>query len=194
VAAVILAVNGLPPVKDLWLAVAVGDIAEVERHFRWGVDVHARERWGKTPLHQAACYSKRDMIEWLIARGADVNARNTGHMVGDIRVEAGVTALHDAALTGNVEAAEALIAKGADIGAKGDFGETPLHEASWQGLLAMARLLVDKGADVNATNIAGATPLKRALAGARQRRAGVFFRGVEHEAVAELLRRHGAKE
>ena len=72
-----------------------------------------------TPLQWAARYGHKAVAELLIAKGADVNARN----------EKGATPLHTAARYGHKAVAELLIAKGADVNAKTEKGETPLFLA-----------------------------------------------------------------
>jgi len=69
-------------------------------------------------LHLAAIRDHKEIIELLIAEGADLNAKTFG----------GVTPLHTAAGIGRKEIAELLIANGADVNAKG-FGGTPLDRA-----------------------------------------------------------------
>ena len=72
-----------------------------------------------TPLHYAAGWGHKEIVELLIAEGADVNAMNG----------AGQTPLHFAAQEGQKEIVELLIAKGADVNAKTNDGETPLDLA-----------------------------------------------------------------
>ena len=60
-----------------------------------------------------------EIVELLIAAGADVNAKN----------DWGWTPLTYAAINDHEEIAELLIAKGADVNAKDDGGETPLDFA-----------------------------------------------------------------
>ena len=59
------------------------------------------------------------MVELLIAKGAEVNAKEGG----------GGAPLHVAAAFGKNEIAELLIAEGADMNAKDDDGYTPLDWA-----------------------------------------------------------------
>jgi ankyrin repeat protein len=72
-----------------------------------------------TPLHQAAARGHKEVVELLIAKGADVNAK----------AENGVAPLHVAAGAGHKEIAELLIAKGADVDTRTGSGETPLDLA-----------------------------------------------------------------
>ena len=78
-----------------------GNIEAVKQHLANGADVNAKDD-GWTPLHNAAGYSTKEMVELLISNGANVNAKN----------EDGWTPLHDAATK---EVAELLIDKGADM-------------------------------------------------------------------------------
>jgi ankyrin repeat protein len=57
----------------------------------------------------------------------------------------------------------------------------PIHDAAKAGNVDQVRQLIEKGADVNAKNVFGSTPLLLAAE-------------VGHKDVAELLKKHGAKE
>jgi cytohesin len=71
-------------------------------------------------LDEAAGWGRKDIVELLIAKGADVNAKFD---------EDGSTPLHLAAWKGHFDAAELLIAADADVNAKMDDGDTPLDLA-----------------------------------------------------------------
>jgi ankyrin repeat protein len=68
-------------------------------------------------LFTAAYYGHKEIVELLISKGADVNAKTD---------KGGSTPLHTA---DNKEIAELLIAEGADVNAKNDGGKTPLDYA-----------------------------------------------------------------
>ena len=122
-----------------------GNIEAVKQHLANGADVNAKDD-GWTPLHNAAGYSTKEMVELLISNGANVNAKN----------DDGWTPLHDAATK---EVAELLIAKGADVEAKDKDNWTPLHKAAFGGHKEIVELLISEGADVNAKGEDGWTPL-----------------------------------
>jgi ankyrin repeat protein len=92
-----------------------GNIEAVKQHLDAGANVNAKED-GETPLHMAALSGPKEVAELLIAKGADVNAKD----------EDGVTPLH---WTETEEIAELLIAAGADVNAMDNSGDTPLDTA-----------------------------------------------------------------
>ena len=83
--------------------------------------------------------------------------------------------------TGNLEHMQTLLAKRVEIHATNAQGWTPLHVAAAGGNVAVVELLLAHGADVNAASNIGATPLDNAITYSRS------------QAVADLLRRHGAE-
>lgn len=81
----------------------------------------------KTPgmsLHQAAAAGDIEQVKSLLAKGADVNAKDKP-MRG--------TALHYAAKNSHPEVAKLLISQGAHVNAVDRRAETPLHYASARG-------------------------------------------------------------
>ena len=64
----------LPP---LHMAAQSGILVEVKQLVIGGHDVNQRdERYGFTPLHHAVFFGHRDVVEFLIGHGADVNVKN----------------------------------------------------------------------------------------------------------------------
>jgi len=154
----------------------------------------------KTALHLAAVGGHKEVVELLIANGADVNvmdaagqtplyyAVSRGHkestellIAEGVDVNAkdsdGVAPLHMAIHLGYKEVAELLIAEGADVNAKDNNRRTSLHYAAFKGHKEIAELLIAEGADVSAKNENGYTPLDMA----------------DDKETADLLRKHGGK-
>lgn len=104
----------------------------------------------------AASKGHKDVTALLIAKGADVNAKDNS----------GWTPLQHAVRNGHKDEAEFLIATGADMNAKDDNGCTPLNYLAahiFHKEKEIAELLITKGADVNAKDNRGWTPLHSAL-------------------------------
>ena len=125
-----------------------------------------------TALHFAAFAGHDEVVELLLARGADAEAKDAY----------GQTPLHVTTLIGYTSAAaERLLARGADPDARDEAGATPLHVAVIKRQKALAELLLARGADVDAKDKYGDNALRFAL------------RQADPEMI-ELLRRHGATE
>jgi len=109
---------------------------------------------GDTALHMAAAASHPDMVELLIAHGADVHARNR---MGAAPLHYGADANHK---DPDAQAAtvRALIAAGADPNAVCKRGVAPLHRAVRTRSSAAVRALLDAGANPRKKNGNGSTP------------------------------------
>jgi ankyrin repeat protein/beta-lactamase regulating signal transducer with metallopeptidase domain len=138
-------------ISSIQLAAYLGDLARVKGFLEDGVGVNAQDVYSVTPLHAAALGGQKEVAEFLLSKGALVNA--------EAAVPSVTTPLHCAALAGSREVAELLIQKGAEIDAKDVAGGTPLHAATNGRNTDTARLLIAHGADVNAKNEGGWTPL-----------------------------------
>ena len=168
-----------------------------------GADPNADDFWGRSPLFAAVDYRNLDMnnrdqdspttngvdrepllemIELLLARGANVNARTRDvppsrrwlYSLGDVSwVDfTGQTPFLRAALSADTEAMQLLLAHGADPNLATLAGTTPLMAAAgvnWvvaqtyteskEAQLHAVQLCLTLGADVNATNSMGLTAL-----------------------------------
>jgi ankyrin repeat protein len=105
-----------------------------KKHLGDGSDVNAQNESGTTPLGWAVYYGYKELIELLIAEGADVNANSNGR-----------TPLHCAVLTDRLEATELLIEKGANVNAGSEAGVTPLYMTALYGHAESANLLRKRG-------------------------------------------------
>ena len=101
---------------ELCEAAAAGDIDTVKALLIEDADPNAKDReLGVTPLSWATLFNRVKVAEFLIQKGADVNARNRD----------GGTSLHGAAFLGHADIAALLIQKGADINARNTKGDSP---------------------------------------------------------------------
>ena len=120
----------------------------VKRLVELGADVNAAPYVpipGHGCKHTAiALASSVDMIEYLVACGANIN--------GAVYDEGGATAVQKAAADQSTEVLEELIRLGGDVNAPAaaGYGRTALQAAALQGRESHVRLLVDKyGAEIN---------------------------------------------
>ena len=130
---------------------------------------------GITPLHVASVLGRTEVINALIAAGAEPDATSIS----------GDTSLHQAALNGWPASCTALLDGGASVDARDSAGRSPLHRAARFGGAAQvecAKVLLARGADPNAQSSSGSRPLD-AVCGSG---------GVESDAMAQLLLQAGA--
>lgn len=111
---------------------------------------------GFTALGLAAFFGHLDLVEVLLARGADVNAVARNPMK--------VMPLHAAVAHQHTVIADMLLQHGADVNARQQEGFTALLEAVQNRQLDMVELLVRHGADVNLGKDDGVSPLAMAMA------------------------------
>ena len=101
--------------------------------------LQARDSDGSTALHCAAWKGQRELIVYLLASGADVQAHNTNDHWG-------TTALHAAAHANEAAIVQLLIAAGADVNARDMNGQTPLFHTTFHKANAAAKVLLQHGA------------------------------------------------
>lgn len=136
-----------------------------------GHKVNEKDRFGVTPLSDAAGLGYKDIVELLLSKRANVNATDNG----------GRTALHFVVSGKHKNIVELLLNHGADINARDKNGMTPLHEATRYGRKEFVQLLLAKGAEVNPKSNNGDTPFRLA-------------KQSNHKDIAELLHQHGGHE
>lgn len=136
------------------------------------------EIYGRPPRQATDRHSVLDLIELLLAKGADVNAKlktatlTRNHTPGEGTLGDGATPLMRAAKHGDYRAVEILLKHGADVSMKQRQGSTALLFACGFGrgqsafaedvgteadLFKAVQLLVEHGADVKVNNDQGGT-------------------------------------
>lgn len=89
------------------------------------VDIHARDRYGFTPLHKAARHNSVKVAELFMKSGADLHAQT-------IR---GRTPFQIAAMNGHVEVARFFVENGADIHIPSNIIQNPLYASEIRSVL-----------------------------------------------------------
>ena len=126
---------------------------------------------GFTPVALAAYIGQKEVTEYLIMKGADVNAI--------AKNATGFTALTGAIANNHVEISKILVKRGADVNHRYEAGVSPLMEASLNGNVELVNFLIANGADPNAKTKDGKTPMS-------------FAKEKNHAEVVEILKRLGA--
>jgi len=144
----------------------------------------SQPRLSATPLHYAALWGLRDVVEFLIVEHTqDVNsqysdnnetplsmASRKGHLEAvrvlleysantEIQGKYGGNPLHWASIRGHTEVARMLLECCVDVDAKNMYNNTALCLASFHGRLAIVRLLLEHGGDANSRNQDDQSPL-----------------------------------
>ncbi|MCP9262962.1 Poly [ADP-ribose] polymerase [Dirofilaria immitis] len=138
---------------DLLDAARCGDLCTVKRIIEsYGIKIiNCKDFDGResTPLHFAAGYNRIEVLKYLLEKGANVEAKDTGWLVP----------LHNACAYGHLVVAELLIKHGANLNAADKWGYTPLHETALKGKFDVCKLLLLSGADPKHKGRDGKIPL-----------------------------------
>src|SRR5216683_4589422 len=126
---------------------------------------------GFTPVALAAYLGQKDVTEYLLEKGANVNAI--------AKNATGFTALTGAVANNHVEISKILVKRGANVNHRYEGGVSPLMEACLNGNLELVNFLLENGADPSAKTKDEKTPL-------------TFAKEKSHGEVVESLKRHGA--
>jgi len=156
--------------RELWVAIANGDLARVQEVAEKGADVNASalSSAGETPLIRAVTAGNMDLVRLLISLGVDINLPCQGPKSWTPLMFA-----HD-----NPDMIRELVVAGADVNARTTAGwikaasgrliqrpggETALHLAAAEGNATAVRALLKAGAEVEAPADDGRTPLDYAI-------------------------------
>jgi ankyrin repeat protein len=147
---------------------------------------------GDTALHIAAAAYRTDIVQELIARGANVRARNRRGAEPLHAAAAGVPDSRSWNPPAQAATVACLIAAGADPNAINKDEVTPLHVAVRTRCAAAARALLVGGADVRRKNKSGSTPLLLATQNTGRGGTGSPAAKAEQEEIVRLLQQYGA--
>ena len=167
-------------------AILSGNAAKVQDYLKEGFYVESILPNKSTPLITATAEGKKEIVQILLAAGANPNLKIGGGRfalisaaqygytdIADMLIKAGanvnlgrdddVTPLMVAAGNGKVSVTDLLLKSGANVNAGDDVRKTALIFAAFMGYPEVVELLVNSGADVNATDKSGWTALMFAI-------------------------------
>ena len=135
--------------QDVFEAVRSGNLELLDLMYRQNRDtINVKNSDGFTPLIIAVYRSNNQVVETLIAKGADIEANSPEG-----------TALHAACYTANYDAASFLLRAGSDVNASTEDRTTPLHYAVATNNEALIELMVKSGANPLAADKEGIRPV-----------------------------------
>ena len=177
--------------QEIFDVVKTNDLAKVKALVEKDASlVNSTDVTGNTPLHQAAITGSASIIDYLLSKGANINAGNT--LIN--------APLHEALINGRDDVAKLLIEKGSDLEKQNNEGKVPVHYAARYNRLPIldilisrrvnlevkeknrdmtpllyvalmtdyaeaAKKLIENGADINARDRSNWTPLNHAIHG-----------------------------
>jgi ankyrin repeat protein len=135
----------------LMYAARAGNVARVLWLLARGAQTELKDERGWTALVWAAFSGHDEVVQALVAAGADVHARAGA---------TSITPVYASCWRGHVDVLRTLIAAGANIGSTTSKNEaTPIYIGSQEGHTEIVRTLIEAGADVNAALADGRRPL-----------------------------------
>ncbi len=166
-------VYAVDKVDEISKAINKNDIKTVKELVEKGIDLETYNKYGVTLLMTAVGIQNKEIVLYLLSKGAKVNGRskdnnstplleaaqNGNYEIAKILIDNGadihkfvttVNPIHDAARNGNTKVVQLLLNKGVDVNIKDKKGFTPLIWAAGSGKIETTKLLIKYGADVNA--------------------------------------------
>lgn len=165
--------RGIPFTPDCFsFHIASDNMRECSLFIAAGMDVNSCDSAGVSMLNIASRTGKLDMVTWLLAHGADINA---------IARDRGYTPVMDAIWKTKPDIVEVLVNHGADLNVISKDGQPPLVLAVGNGNETICRLLVEYGADPLIKDSMGMSALDYARLFKKDRLVSLFEKYVQKE-------------
>ncbi len=152
--------------EEIFKAAAEGDLAKVQALVENNPDLaKARDEKESSPLHGAAAAGHIEIVEYLLSKGADIDARNNANQ----------NPLLYAAYNGKTPVVKLLLEKGADFKELDRYGRTVLHYPAREGHKDVVEILVNKGMNITVEDGMGISALQFAIQGGHAGIVDVFI-------------------
>ncbi|KAL0273884.1 UNVERIFIED_CONTAM: hypothetical protein PYX00_006458 [Menopon gallinae] len=139
--------------EKLFHACSRGDIENVKYYLEQGCKINVVDLGNLTPLHMAAARDVGEVLEMLIAAGANVHHKTTDK----------ISPLHVSASRGLLNNVRLLVEAGAHVDTLDSSDRSPLFMAVSRCHIEVVSYLLSQGAKVNIEEIHGYTPLYEAV-------------------------------
>jgi ankyrin repeat protein len=138
--AVFLIVSTRSQAQEIFNAVKNNDLEKVKVFIEKDDSLaHTKDEAGNTPLHHAAMIGDVEITEYLLSKGANINAQNTQLN----------TPLHEAIQNRKENISLLLIEKDADVNKTNIHNQTPLHKAASLNQKRTGEMLIANGASID---------------------------------------------
>jgi len=136
--------------KELFDACRNGDLNRVKKLLT-PENINAQDILGRksTPLHFSSGFGRKDVVEYLLNKNANVHMKDDG----------GLVPLHNAASFGHAEVVQLLLNHHSNVNALDNWNFSPLAEAASKGKVDVCLILLQHGADPNIKNSDGKSPI-----------------------------------
>ncbi|KAI8074120.1 ankyrin repeat-containing domain protein [Gongronella butleri] len=115
---------------NIWVAAGDGQLDRVKMLLEEGVDPNGKDEFGYTPIHAAVSYNQKEVLEYLLNHGGDINVEDSDKD----------TPLY---VCESVDMAKFMLDRGASAEHKNDEGISPAQNAWDEGWKDVAQLLAD---------------------------------------------------
>lgn len=130
---------GIPFTPDCFsFEIAKNNIDVCNLFIEAGMDINSRDSAGTPLICSAARSGKKEMVEWIISKGADIDA---------VSKDRGYSAVIDAVWKADVDMVTTLIKHGANLNFISRDGQNSLILATGNGRIPICKILVSNGAD-----------------------------------------------
>ena len=139
--------------RELLQAIENDDAQKVRELLTSGVDLNFEDDDGDFPLYVASWRGNKEIVELLLANGANANYEADAYFY---------TALMVASGAGHADIVRLLLKHGANVNAEDDWQLTSLMRAAERGHLEVARVLLEHGVNTGLRDDRGKTALELA--------------------------------